>query len=292
MSEQPLNFSRKGMKSSSKLIILSIVSVALMMLDSRYSAVQKVKSYTATALYPLQWIANQPVYFYRYISDSVQSQTDLVAESKRLSEENGRLKLLLAQAGVQQKELIELKKLQGLQQSGIRISGMATIISNGRDPLADRLILNKGEVSGFKVGDAAVDQNGLIGQITQVHPLSAELTLITNSKMVIPIMVERTGVRSLLYGSGSSINLRYFPADADLRPDDVLVTSGLDSIYPEGIPVAKVLQVFRVAGTPYYRVTLTPLSGFRNSKYVLVLPQKKLPEQLSPASDSAKAKRP
>ncbi|MCS4533042.1 rod shape-determining protein MreC [Neisseria montereyensis] len=292
MSEQPLNFSRKGMKSSSKLIILSIVSVALMMLDSRYSAVQKIKGYTATALYPLQWIANQPVYFYRYISELAQSQIDLVAESKRLNEENGRLKLLLAQAGIQQNELVELKRLQGLQQSGIRIAGMATVISNGRDPLSDRLILNKGEVSGFKVGDAAVDQNGLIGQITQVHPLSAELTLITNSKTVIPIMVERTGVRSLLYGSGGSINLRYFPADADLRPDDVLVTSGLDSIYPEGIPVAKVLQVFRAAGTPYYRVTLAPLSGFRNSKYVLVLPQKKRPEQLSPAPDLAQAKRP
>lgn len=273
MSEPSLNFAKKGIKPSSKLIVLAIASVALMLLDNRYAAVQHIKGYAATAIYPLQWLANQPVSLYRYVSGFIQSQANLIADNKRLSEENGRLKLLAARSELQARELAEMKKLYGLQQSGIRITGGAEVISNSKDPLSDKLIINKGSSSGLKEGDAVIDQNGLIGQITQVQPLSAELTLLTNSKTIIPVVVARTGVRSLLYGGGGEVGLRYFPADADLRAGDILLTSGLDSIYPKGIPVAEVKQVSRTAGTPYYHVGLKPLAGHRSSRYVLVLPQ-------------------
>lgn len=273
MSEPSLNFAQKGMKPASKLIVLSIACVVLIMLDSRYAAVQRAKGYVATALYPVQWLANQPVHFYRYVSGFMQSQVSLMADNKRLNEENGRLKLMLEQSKLQVRDLAELKKLQGLQEKGIRITGGAEIVSNGKDPLSDKLILNKGSTHGLRAGDAVIDGNGLMGQVTQVYPLNAELTLVTNGKTVIPVAVARTGVRSLLYGSGSAVSLRYFPADADLRAGDVLLTSGLDSVYPEGIPVAKIEQVSHAAGTPYYRVSLLPLAGFRSSKYVLVIPQ-------------------
>ena len=273
MSEPSLNFARKGMKPASKLIVLSIVCVAAMMLDSRYAAVQRAKGYVATALYPVQWLANQPVHLYRYIGGFLQSQTALMADNQRLNEENGRLKLMLEQAKLQTRDLAELQKLQGLQQAGIRIAGGAEVVSNGKDPLSDKLILNKGSTHGLRAGDAVIDGSGLMGQITQVYPLNAELTLLTNGQSVTPVAVARTGVRSLLYGSGSTVSLRYFPADADLKVGDVLVTSGLDSVYPEGIPVARIDRVSLAAGTPYYRVSLSPLAGFRSSKYVLVVPQ-------------------
>ncbi|MFS6936986.1 rod shape-determining protein MreC [Neisseria animaloris] len=280
MSEPSLNFAQKGIKPISKLVVLSIVSIALMMLDSRYSAVQHAKGYVATVLYPLQWLANQPVQLYRYTHGFLQSQANLMADNQRLVAENGRLKTLLGQAEVHQRELGELKKLQGLQQNGIQVTGSAEVISNGKDPLSDKLILNKGSQSGLRAGDAVIDQNGLIGQITQVQSLSAELTLITNSKMVIPVMVARTGERSLLYGNGGTVNLRYFPTDADLQPKDILVTSGLDSVYPAGIPVAEILQAVKSSGMPYYQVSLMPLAAFRSSKYVLTLPQQTPPSQL------------
>jgi len=101
-------------------------------------------------------------------------------------------------------------------------------------------------------------------------PPARNLTDTTNT---IPVMVARTGVRTLLYGGGGNIELRYFPTDADLQPNDVLVTSGLDSVYPAGIPVAKVLLTSRNAGTPFYRAELKPVAALRVSKYVLVLPQ-------------------
>ena len=114
--------------------------------------------------------------------------------------------------------------------------------------------------------------------------------LLTHSQMVIPVMVARTGVRSLLYGNGNEVSLRYFPVDADLQKDDVLVTSGLDSVYPVGVPVAKVTAVQRASGTPYYRTTVLPLAAVNSSKYVLVLPQTELPPSISqPAAQTASA---
>lgn len=290
MSEPSLSFTRERVHPVTKLIGLSLVSISLMVLDTRYAAVQQVKSVVATALQPLQWVANQPVRLYEYSRSFLQSQNKLLDENQRLREENMRLQALSNQLHAQAKELKELHFLQRLQAHGIEASTTAQIISNSKDPLADKLIINRGSHHNLQVGDAVIDQNGLIGQITQVQPFSSELTLLTHSQMVIPVMVARTGVRSLLYGNGNEVSLRYFPVDADLQKDDVLVTSGLDSVYPVGVPVAKVTAVQRASDTPYYRTTVLPLAAVNSSKYVLVLPQTELPPSISqPAAQTASA---
>ena len=290
MSEPSLSFTRERVHPVTKLIGLSLVSISLMVLDTCYAAVQQVKSVVATALQPLQWVANQPVRLYEYSRSFLQSQNKLLDENQRLREENMRLQALSNQLHAQAKELKELHLLQRLQAHGIEASTTAQIISNSKDPLADKLIINRGSHHNLQVGDAVIDQNGLIGQITQVQPFSSELTLLTHSQMVIPVMVARTGVRSLLYGNGNEVSLRYFPVDADLQKDDVLVTSGLDSVYPVGVPVAKVTAVQRASGTPYYRTTVLPLAAVNSSKYVLVLPQTELPPSISqPAAQTASA---
>ena len=256
-----------------RLIILSIISILLMVLDNRYAAVRQLKAYLAIALQPLQWLADQPVALYDYGSTFLQSQQTLIQENQRLQTENMRLSTAIRQNDVQQLQLAELKKLNLLAGSGIGNSTAAQIVSNGKNPLSDKLLLNKGSNDGLKAGDAVIDQYGLIGQISAVQPFNAELTVLTSSQTVVPVMVARTGVRSLVYGDSNQVSLRYFPLDADLQPGDLLVTSGMDSVYPAGIPVAKVESALRSSGTPYYRTTLSIPAAIRNSKYVLVLPQ-------------------
>ncbi|XXQ68665.1 rod shape-determining protein MreC [Neisseriaceae bacterium B1] len=289
MSDPSLSFSRRGVSSVNKLILLSFVSVALLIVDDRFAAVQTAKRYAATALYPLQWLANQPVEWYEYASAFLQSQNYLLTENQRLTEENAHLKMQAHHSEVQTRQLGELKSLMSLQQHGLNVTAAAEVISNGKVPLSSRIIINKGSSHNVRQGDPVVDQNGLIGQVSQVHPLSAEVTMLTDSNIVIPVMVARTGVRSLAHGGSGQITLRYFPTDADLQPDDVLVTSGVDSVYPAGVPVAKVTATSRNAGTPYYRADLKPLAALQSSKYVLVLPQVALPETFSATTASAVA---
>lgn len=289
MSDPSLSFSRRGMSSVNKLILLTFFSIALLILDNRFAAVQTAKRYAATALYPLQWLANQPVQWYETGSAFLQSQTYLLTENQRLTAENAQLKMQAKHAQVQARQLSELKSMMALQQHGLDITTAAEVISNGKVPLASRIIIDKGSNQRVKNGDAVVDQHGLLGQVSQVHPFTAEVTMLTDSNIVIPVMVARTGVRSLAHGGSGKITLRYFPTDADLQPDDVLLTSGVDSVYPAGIPVAKVLATGRNAGTPYYRADLKPMAALNSSKYVLVLPQTALSETLSAATASSAA---
>lgn len=274
MAEPSLNFVHNGLRSTSKLIVLSLFAVALLLLDNRYDVVKISRNYIGTALYPLQWLAMQPV---NAVSNGMvffEKQQNLSDENKLLKAQNAQLKLQLSQRDAQLKSVISLDHLTQLQKAALPQAQVAQIVSSDTNPLTDRFIIDKGSHHQIRQGDAVSDEHGLIGQITAVQPLSSEVTLITNSNAVIPAMVMRTGVRTLVYGRSGSLDLRYFPANASLLRNDLLVTSGMDSIYPAGIPIATVIQAQGSNGSPYYRVQIEPVAQLRNSNFVLVIPQK------------------
>ena len=216
----------------------------------------------------------------------MRDKRQLLAENTHLKEENARLNMQLQLQAPAARELSELKTLNHLQPMLAAQAVLAEIVSNGRIPRADRLLITKGSSSGVQVGDPVSDEKGLIGQVTAVQPATAEVTLINNRQSVIPAMVAESGVRTLVYGRGETLDLRYFPVSAELKEGDLLVTSGIDSIYPAGIPIAKVAHADRNSGTPYYRTELTPAANLSSSSYVLVIPQKpqapaRLPETAS-----------
>ena len=272
MERSSLRFDEaKGPKLLPRFVVYIALAAGLMVADYRFSLMQPVRAAVMPMLYPAQWLANQPVQLYQYFADLSQSKSKLLEQNRQLLEENGRLKIDLQRDKVNTDELRELKKLYGLQQKGIHNVIGAEVISNGKDPLSERLIIGKGSQDGLKVGDAVIDQSGLIGLLTQVHTQSAEIGLLSGGQSIVPIAVSRTGERNLAYGNGNGLDLRYFPTGSDLKPGDVLLTSGLDGTYPAGIPVATVSKVVRASGTPYYDTQLTPLSALRSSRFVLVL---------------------
>ena len=272
MERSSLRFDEaKGPKLLPRFVVYITLAAGLMVADYRFSLMQPVRAAVMPMLYPVQWLANQPVQLYQYFADLSQSKSELLEQNRQLLEENGRLKIDLQRDKVNTDELRELKKLYGLQQKGIHNVIGAEVISNGKDPLSERLIIGKGSQDGLKVGDAVIDQSGLIGLLTQVHTQSAEIGLISGGQSIVPIAVSRTGERNLAYGNGNGLDLRYFPTGSDLKSGDILLTSGLDGTYPGGIPVATVSKVVRASGTPYYDTKLTPLAALRSSRFVLVL---------------------
>ncbi len=273
MSDQLLSFTRRGISPENKLILLALLSLILLTLDGRYAAMQNLKRYTAVPLYPLQWLANKPAEWYENIRNLTQSQTILITENQKLAAENASLQLELRHREIQARELSELKSLLQLKSQGLPSGTAAEIIANGRGLNGNRLVIDKGSRQQVQAGDAVVDGNGLIGQVNQVNHFTAEINLITDSHIVIPVMVARTGVRTLLYGNSGSIALRYFPSEADLQSGDILITSGFDSIYPAGIPVASVVKASQHAGTPYYNADVKPVAQLHSARYVFVLPQ-------------------
>lgn len=275
MAEPSLNFVNSGLRTTSKLIILSLAAVVLLLLDNRYSVVKTARNYMVAAMYPLQWLAQQPINAISKGLIFLESQHNLISENKQLKEQNAQLKIRISQQEVQFKSVSKLDQLTQIQKRALPHSQVAQIVSSNSNPLADRFIIDKGSHHHVMDGDPVSDENGLIGQITAVQPYSSEVTLITNSNSVIPAMVMRTGVRTLVYGRSGSLDLRFFPANASLKQNDLLVTSGMDSIYPSGIPIATVKQAQNGNGSPYYRARIEPIAHLRNSNFVLVIPQKK-----------------
>lgn len=271
---QDLHFVKPAIGPAGKLVLLGIVCIALLILDNRYAALQQAKSYVATALSPLQWVARKPVEWARYGSGLVSDKHTLLAENARLRVENINLNMQIRLQQPAVRELGELKALTRLQPLLVPRVVAAEIVSNARNPQSGRFLINRGSRDGVRVGDPVSDEHGLLGQITLVQPAAAEVTLISSTQSVIPAMVSGSGVRTLVYGRGGSLDLRYFPVSAELNAGDLLVTSGMDSIYPAGIPVAQVIRAERNSGTPYYRAVLEPASRLHSSRYVLVIPQK------------------
>lgn len=272
-------YSDRWFKPVSKLVILCIASVALMFADDRYSFTNSIKSATLTVLYPLQWAANLPLQTYNEASVFLSDQSKLHQKNTELEAENVRLKAELGRQRSIEREFLELKSLQVTQAQSQPQQGMvsAEVISNGRDPLSDKLIINQGSNAGITQGQGVVDGKGLIGQITAVHPFNSEVTLLLDNKQVIPVMIERTGERTLLYGTGNGIELRYLPIESDLKAGDVLVTSGLDDVYPSGVQVASVINAKKNVTATFYQPYVVALAGVKSSRHVLVLP-KTVPE--------------
>ncbi len=147
------------------------------------------------------------------------------------------------------------------------------MLYSSRDPFAQRLYVGKGVDAELHPGEAVIDADGVVGQVTRVFPSMAEVTLVTDKDHAVPVKVQRSGVRSVLYGSGAgrAPELRFMAPSADIQVGDILVTSGLDGTYPPGLAVARVATLDRETGQMFARITCTPLAGVDRSEHLLVL---------------------
>ncbi|MFP5392857.1 MAG: rod shape-determining protein MreC [Gammaproteobacteria bacterium] len=179
----------------------------------------------------------------------------------------------LQQAQLQIAENVQLRKLMGAREHIPVKSLMSEILYDTRDPSTRRIVLDRGMREGVKLGLPVIDGAGVVGQVTRVFPFTSEVTLLTDKEQAIPVQVLRNGLRSVAYGRGQTglLDLRFVAPNADIQVGDVLITSGLDGIYPAGLAVAKVIRVENSAGGTFGGVVCQPLAGIDRHRQVLVL---------------------
>jgi len=167
----------------------------------------------------------------------------------------------------------------------------AEVIYAGRDPYAHRIFIDRGATHGVRPGSPVADESGVLGQVTRVHPLLSEVTLLTNPDQAIPVQVLRSGLRTVAFGGGASglLELRYISDVAEIQNGDRLVTSGIDGTYPAGLPVASVVRIERDAEHAFARILCRPAAGVDRGRYVLVLSNDQarppLPGEAQPGKD-------
>jgi rod shape-determining protein MreC len=172
-----------------------------------------------------------------------------------------------------QAEAAQLRKLIGAQERlEVRVIP-AEVMYNGRDPYSHKLFIDRGAAQGVRPGSPVTDETGVVGQVTRVHALVSEVTLLTDRDQAIPVQVMRNGLRAIAFGGGASgtLELRGMAANADIQNNDRLITSGIDGTYPPGLPVATVTRIERDAENAYARVVCRPAAGVDRGRFVLVL---------------------
>ncbi|HET7098184.1 MAG TPA: rod shape-determining protein MreC [Casimicrobiaceae bacterium] len=300
ISIEPPAFFHRGPAPVARLAFFGVISIALLFIDTRYHYLEGMRRVVAVALYPLQRAAQLP-------GELIGDVGSYFASLQTLTEENAALKRQLVEraaaaqgyAAAQQ----ENARLRTLIDLGSRYPAGATaveVLYSSRDPFAQRLYVGKGVDAELHPGEAVIDAEGVVGQVTRVYPSMAEVTLVTDKDQAVPVKVQRSGVRSVLYGSGAGRppELRFMAPSADIQVGDVLVTSGLDGTYPPGLAVARVATLDRETGQMFARITCTPIAGVDRSEHLLVLaksaavpPRPEEPSETEAAKKSGKARR-
>ena len=273
MEPSPPPFFKRGPAPLVRLFFFASLSLALLVLDARFRYAEGVRGVLALAAYPLQRAATAPVDFLRTVGDYFSTQAQLFEDNANLRAKN----LALAQAAQRyetaEAEAAQLRRLIGAADKLAVKSTPAEILYAGRDPYSHKIFINLGERQGVKPGSPVADESGVVGQVTRVHPLVSEVTLITDQDHVVPVQVVRNGLRAIAFGGGASgmLELRFTAGNAEIQNGDRLVTSGIDGIYPAGLPVATVVRIERDAEHSFARVVCRPAAGVDRGRFVLVL---------------------
>ena len=285
----------------SRLALYSALALFLMVADARFKITEPARVAVAATIYPLQWLVAQPVMAYQDASRYMEAQ-----ESAVKSEDAARKELvLMAQraelADELRKENESLRNMLQLRERQTSQGQVAEVVYDSPDPYSRRVVIDRGAAEGIEPGSPVIDDKGVIGQVTRVYATRAEVTLLIDRDQAIPVFNPRTGARSVAYGDSSAtraggLELRFMPSNADVQEGDLLTTSGVDGLYPSGLPVAKVVSVDRKADSAFTRIYCEPIGKVQGVRHVMVLqpldravhPET---EDNAPSADEAAAKK-
>jgi rod shape-determining protein MreC len=273
-----------------RLLVLVVLSVALMVVDARFTVLKPVRSQMSLVLMQSYWIADLPQRLYQGVASQFGSRTELIAENEKLKTEalllQGRLQKLAALTE-QNVRLRELLNSSALVNEKVEV---AELIGMDPNPFTQRIIINKGERDGVVLGQPVLDARGLMGQVVELMPYTSRVLLLTDTTHSIPVQVNRNGLRAIASGTGNPerLELRHVADTADIKEGDLLVSSGLGQRFPAGYPVATVKEVIHDSGQPFAIVRAVPTAALNRSRYLLlVFSDGRSPEQR--ASDAAQA---
>ena len=267
-----------------------MLSITLMTLDHRTSYVNSIRSSIAVLVYPFQYMVNFPANVGDWASDSFSSRKTLQEDNSTLRTQNLILTTQLQKLNFIESENIRLRNLlESSKRVGERIL-IAELLSVDMDPYKQQVVINKGSGSGDDIytGQPFVDAKGVMGKLVHISPLSSTALLITDPGHILPIQVNRNGLRAIAKGTGNQTRLEipHLPNNADIKVGDLLVTSGLGCVFPVGYPAATVVEINIDPSLPFAEVLAEPIAELdRSSEILLVWPGGKAkPDPTNPCS--------
>ena len=269
----PPPFFRQGLPPALRLAVFALLSVGLMLADARWQVVDPLRAALATALQPLQRALAAPLAAWEAAGDHFEGLSRARAREDAARAALARQAAQAAQAATLARENAQLRALLELRPALSVRSQAAEVLYEAADPYSRKVFIDRGQLQGVQAGAPVINDAGVLGQVTRVFPLMAEVTLLVDRRAAIPVLNERTQARSAAFGgaAGSGLELRFIATNADVREGDLLVTSGLDGVYPPGLHVARVAGVNRRAESAFADIALQPAAPADGVRHVLVL---------------------
>lgn len=267
---------KHGPSGLTQLLIYSALTVVLMVADARFKITEPVRQAVSTVLYPVQWTLLHPVRWVMSGKDYLETVEQAQRDSDLAHRQMASMALQIREVHELTAENAHLRQLLELRPRLTVPAKAAQVVYESPDSYTRRVVVDKGQVAGVVPGSPVMDERGVMGQVTRVQPFTSEVSLLVDRDQAIPVLIERSGVRSVAYGDASNlradgIELRFVPIEADVEVGDVLTTSGVDGVYPPGLPVAKVVKVERRADTAFTRIYCEPLARMQGARHVMVL---------------------
>jgi rod shape-determining protein MreC len=287
----PPPFFRQGLSALTKLVLCSVMALGLMVADNRFEVARQLRAGIATVLYYPQQVLLVPVAAWghsaRYLSGLQNALSSAAAAQRQLLSQTERA-LQTEQLQIENAKLRELLALS--PRLAVR-SQAAQVLYDASDPYSRKFVIDRGATNGVVLGSPVVNEAGVLGQVTRVFPLSSEVTLLSDKDAAISVLNARSQARSVAFGSDAGVaevmEMRFMAGNSDVQVNDALVTSGMDGVFPAGLPVAKVLTIDRKVDTGFARIVLAPAAVADAVKQVMVLAPVGLQMPAPPPAEAA-----
>jgi rod shape-determining protein MreC len=288
LDRTPPPFFRQGTPALTKLVLCSALAVFLMAADNRLKLTQPLRAALATVLLPAQRSLMAPVNLFYAGLDHLQGLSRALAAEDRVRRQLVSHAERLARGEQLAQENAKLRALLELRPAMQVRSVPAEVMYEAADPYSRKVFIDRGATHGVVLGAPVVNESGVLGQVTRLFPLHAMVTLLTDKDAAVPVLNTRSQQRSAAFGGaegGGLLELRFMAGNADVQVGDKLSTSGVDGVYPAGLPVAQVASVERRVDSGFARVLLAPAAAIDGVRHVLVL--EPLSAQLPPIPELA-----
>ncbi len=256
-----------------RFVLLTLLSVSLMLLDARGHHLQKIRAGLTVLFGPIQMVAAIPIRVGSAVIDFIHGDETLRAEAERLRSEQPILLARLQKFEAIEAENAHLRQLLGTSALIAERAVVAELLEVASEPFRRTVVIAKGVKDGLYLGQPVIDAYGIRGQVSEVGVLQSTAILITDPGHAIPVQVNRNGLRAIAFGTGApdTVSIRYLTASSDIKPGDLLVSSGIGGGFPFGYPVAKVKKIVNDPNESFLDITATPVAQLSHNKEVLLI---------------------
>ena len=263
----------RGPSTTLRMIILVLLSLALMTVDHRWQHLDAVRNTLSYLIYPVEYLVDLPIRLYYWSDETLSSQQDLIDENRELRDLQLQSRVQLQKLDILEKENERLRRLLSATPKTTEDHLIAEIVAVDVNPYRHFIVLNKGSFDGVYKGQPIIDAHGIMGQVIYVNAITSTAMLISDVSHAIPVQIDRTGLRSVAFGTGQTdyLDLKHIPHNADIRVGDKLISSGLGKRFPRHYPVAMITKIDRDTGETFINVRAEPLAQLDTSREVLLV---------------------